>query len=129
MTMMPKPGSVALQFTRVCPDYVPSGNNYRVIVSALSFYCLSAAQRRGSIDEQVAEMIDLGMWSVPNLVAIYNALTAKGLLDSRGGYRSKAREGEAVAKYLRAVVDAAVLAVVETLHLDGVRRRRGFIAC
>ena len=128
MSMMPKPGSVALQFKRVCPYYVPSQHNYRGVVSALSLRCLTTAQRLRSIDEQVSDMIDLGVWTVPHLVAVYNALTAEGLLDSRGGYRSKAREGEAVGKYLKAVIDAAVLAVVETLHLDGVRGLRGFLA-
>jgi len=127
MTMTPKPGSVALQFKRVCPNYLPSENNYRVVVSTLSFNCLSATQQQGTIDEQVADMIDLGAWTVPNLVAVYNALTAEGLLDvsdrdSRGSYRAKAkREDEAVGPYLRAVIDAAVLTVLEQFHLNGIR--------
>ena len=132
MTMTPKPGSVALQFKRVCPDYLPSENNYRVVVSTLSFNCLSATQQQGTIDEQVAEMIDLGAWTVPNLVAVYDALSAEGLLDVTdrdSRYLAKAqREDEAVGQYLRAVIDAAVLTVVETLHLDGVRGLRGFLA-
>src|ERR1700722_17067127 len=124
MTMTPKPGSVALQFKRVCPDYLPSENNYRAFVSTLAFNALSAAQQQGTIDEQVADMIDLGVWTVPNLVAVYNALTAEGLLDVSdrdSRYLAKARcEDEAVGQYLRAVIEAAVLTVFEQFHLNGV---------
>jgi hypothetical protein len=73
--------SVAASFKRACPDYLPTDANYDMIVDTLAFNALPDSQREGEIDEIVADLIDGGFWTVPNLTATYNALTAEGLLE------------------------------------------------
>lgn len=51
--------SVAANFKRACPDYIPTRANYEAVVETLAFNALSAADQEGTIDEQVAALIDL----------------------------------------------------------------------
>jgi hypothetical protein len=77
--------SIAERFKLACPDYIPTKTNYDTVVETLSWNALSAADQEGTIDEQVAALIDGGFWTVSNLTATYNALTAEGLLDIAAG--------------------------------------------
>ena len=76
---------IAQQFKAACPAYVPTQHNFRVITSTLSFNALPPSQQDGDIEDQVAALIDGGHWTVPNLVACFNALTQEGLLDVECG--------------------------------------------
>jgi hypothetical protein len=73
------------RFKAACPDYIPTKNNYDTMVETLSWNTLSAADQEGTIDEQVVALIDLKYWTVPNLIATFNALTAEGLLEVAAG--------------------------------------------
>lgn len=73
--------SVAANFKRACPDYLPTDANYSMIVDTLAFNALPASQQEGETDEIVADLIDGGFWTTGNLVATYNALNAEGLLE------------------------------------------------
>jgi len=73
--------SIAERFKASNPSYIPTKNNYDTMVETFAFNALSAADQEGTIDEQVAALIDLGFWTEQNLSATFNALTAEGLLD------------------------------------------------
>jgi hypothetical protein len=73
--------TIAQQFKRANPSYIPTQNNYQTIAATLSFNTLSAAQQEGTIDERVADMIDGGFWTVANLTSCFHALIKEGLLD------------------------------------------------
>jgi hypothetical protein len=51
----------------------------------LSFNALSSSQQEGTLDEQVADLIDGGFWTVGNLTATFLALRAEGLLEVEAG--------------------------------------------
>jgi len=76
---------IAQQFKKACPGYIPTDANYQAVVSTLAFNALSAAEQNEDIDDQVAALIDKGYWTVPNLIACYNALNAEGLLQVPAG--------------------------------------------
>jgi hypothetical protein len=73
--------SVCARFKAANPGYLPTSNNYATVVETLAFNALSPADQEGSVDEQVAALIDLGFWTEQNLTATFHALTAEGLLD------------------------------------------------
>jgi hypothetical protein len=73
--------SVCARFKAANPGYIPTKNNYDTMVETLSWNALNAADQEGTVDEQVAALIDLGFWTEQNLTATFNALTAEGLLE------------------------------------------------
>ena len=77
--------TTAAAFKRACPSYLPTTRNYELIAQTLSFNALSDSQQEGTIEEQVAALIDGGHWTVTNLTACYSALNAEGLLDVAAG--------------------------------------------
>jgi hypothetical protein len=85
---------IAQHFKAACPTYVPTQHNFRVITSTLSFNALPPSQQDGDIEDQVAALIDGGHWTVPNLVACFNALTREGLLDVAEGSARNLSERE-----------------------------------
>jgi hypothetical protein len=76
---------VAETFKRENPNYIPTPENYDLIVQTLAFNALSVADQEGDVDEVVAALIEQGFWTVPNLTACYRALTAEGLLITAAG--------------------------------------------
>jgi hypothetical protein len=76
---------VAETFKRDNPSYIPTPENYDLIVQTLAFNALPSADQEGSVDEVVATLIEQGFWTVPNLTACYRALTAEGLLTIGAG--------------------------------------------
>jgi hypothetical protein len=119
--------SVAQQFMRACPGYLPTTRNYEMLTATLAFNALPTSQRNGTPDEIVARLIDGGFWTAPNLIACFHALNRDGLLDSSPTTEpvrvSRVTQHEALRQYLRCVLDAAMLALVERVH-RGDRERR-----
>jgi hypothetical protein len=76
-----KAEDIAQRFKQQCPGYLPTADNYSVMIETLAFNALKPADQEGSIEEQVALLTDLGYFTVPNLIATFNALSAEGLLD------------------------------------------------
>jgi len=85
---------IAQQFKAACPAYIPTQHNSRVLTSTLSFNALPLSQQDGDIEDQVAALIDGGHWTVPNLVACFNALTQEGQLDVPVGQARNLSERE-----------------------------------
>ena len=77
--------TIAEQFKRANPDYIPTHHNYQVVASTLAFNALPASEQNGTTDDIVAALIDSGHWTVGNLTAFYHALNAEGLLDVPAG--------------------------------------------
>jgi len=86
--------SVAERFKAANPSYVATKNNYDTMVETLSFNALNTADQEGTIDEQVAALIDLGFWTVPNLTSTFLALQAEGRLDIAAGSTRKLSAAE-----------------------------------
>jgi hypothetical protein len=76
---------VAETFKRENPSYVPTPENYDLIVQTLAFNALPSADQEGSVDEVVAILIERGFWTPGNLGACFRALTAEGLLTVAAG--------------------------------------------
>jgi hypothetical protein len=115
--------SIAQQFLQACPGYNPTAWNYDTITKTLAFNAWPASQQNGTTDEIVADLIDGGFWTAPNLIACYHALNREGLLDATTAERLHVRRlaqlrrtDEAICHYLRCVIDAAMLAIVERLR-------------
>lgn len=111
---------IAQQFKRACPDYIPTQHNFDLMTGTLAFNALSAAQQDCDTEDQVAALIDGEFWTVPNLIACYNALTREGLLDVPAGTARNLSERErlrvarlaqagraddAIGEYLRCALD------------------------
>lgn len=116
-----KRGSIAQQFMRACPGYIPTAGNYVTLTKTLAFNALPASQQNGTTDEIVADLIDAGFWTAPNLIACYRALRRDGLLDVRGelsaAERAQSRRTEeAIRQYLRCVLHATLLTLLERLR-------------
>jgi hypothetical protein len=77
--------TTANAFRRACPGYLPTDSNFDLITSTLAFNALPASQQGGTTEESVAALIDMGAWTVPNLVACFRALNDEGLLDIAAG--------------------------------------------
>jgi hypothetical protein len=112
--------SVVQRFKAACPGYLPTDANYQAMVETLGFNALSPADQEGTVDEQVAALIDLKFWTVGNLVSTFNALTAEGLLEVPMGTARQlsaaerlrvtrlaqaGRVDEAIGAYMRAALD------------------------
>ena len=69
------------RFKQERPGYLPTADNYSVMIETLSWNALKPADQQGSLEEQVALLTDLGYFTVPNLVATFDALSAEGLLE------------------------------------------------
>jgi|HubBroStandDraft_4_1064222.scaffolds.fasta_scaffold142841_2 hypothetical protein len=119
--------SIAHEFMRACHGYVPTAKNYDTLAKTLAINALPAGQLNGTTDEIVAHLIDGGFWTAPNLIACFHALNRDGLLDSSPTTEpvrvSRVTQHEALRQYLRCVLDAAMLALVERVH-RGDRERR-----
>jgi hypothetical protein len=115
---------VAQQFKRACPEYLPTDPNFAAIATTLAYNTLSATEQEGGLDDGVATLIERGFWTVPNLVAMYNALTAEGILDIPAGtarnlsererlrvarLAQAGRTSEAIGEYLRCSLDGEEL--------------------
>jgi hypothetical protein len=77
--------TIAGQFKKRRPGYLETDANYKSMVTTLSFNCLSSSQQNGTVEDQVADLIDLGFWTPDNLVAVYDALNAEGILQVPAG--------------------------------------------
>lgn len=75
--------SVAAAFKRACPAYLATDNNYRLMATTLAFN--AGVQQDGDLHDIVADLIDAGFWTVPNLTATYRALSAEGMLEVPAG--------------------------------------------
>lgn len=76
-----KSEAVAQAFKKACPDYLMTDSNYEAMVSTLAYNALPPADQSLPLQDIVALLTDQGYWSVPNLVATFNALSAEGLVD------------------------------------------------
>ncbi len=119
--------SIAHQFMQACPGYMPTEGNYDTLAKTLAFNVWPASQQNGTTDEIVADLISGGFWTVPNLIACYRALHHDDLLDAPhesniaervriARVAQVRRTDEAIRQYLRCVINAAVLALLERLH-------------
>jgi hypothetical protein len=113
--------TVAQQFKRTNPAYIPTTRNYETIATTLAFNALSASQRSGTLDEIVADLIVGGFWTVRNLTACFHALTKEGLLDMPAGTARNLTERERLHVTRLAQVGRAEDAVSQYLQyaLDG----------
>ena len=75
----------AQRFKQACPAYLPTAANYEIMIETLAWNALKPADQEGTIEEQVALLTDLGYFTVPNLVATFNALNQQGYLDVPAG--------------------------------------------
>jgi hypothetical protein len=76
-----KAEEIAERFKQERPGYLPTAENHSMMIETLSWNALKPADQEGSIEEQVALLTDLGYFTVPNLVATFDALSAEGLLE------------------------------------------------
>jgi hypothetical protein len=86
--------NISVAFKRECPNYIPTQRNYETVVETMAFNALSASQQEGTVEEMTDGLIDGGFWTVANLKACYNALTAEGLLDVPAGTARNLSERE-----------------------------------
>jgi hypothetical protein len=111
---------VAVEFKRRNPDYLPTDDNFRAMVQTLAFNGLPVALQNGTPEEVTQELIAAGLWTVPNLEAVYRALDGQGLLDVPAGeprnlsererlrvarLAQAGRVDEAIGEYLRCALD------------------------
>ncbi|MGA9511692.1 MAG: hypothetical protein WBV55_23920 [Candidatus Sulfotelmatobacter sp.] len=112
--------TIAGQFKRKCPGYIPTQRNFETMVTTLAYNALSAAQQNGSVEEMTDDLIAAGVWTVPNLEATYRALEREGLLDVPAGtarnlsererlrvarLAQAGRADEAIGEFLRCALD------------------------
>ncbi len=76
---------VVQAFKRECPDYLPTDENFRSMVTTLAYNALPDSEQHADPDTLVDRLIERGYWTVDNLTRVYQALNREALLDIPAG--------------------------------------------
>jgi hypothetical protein len=86
--------TVAQQFKRACPGYLPTSANLDAMVGTMSYNHLPSSQQGGDIEDQIDALVAAGAWTVAHLTGCYQALNREGLLQVPAGTARQLSSGE-----------------------------------
>jgi len=113
--------TVAQQFKRACPGYLPTNANLDSMVEVMAFNHLSTSQQDADTEELIDRLVSVGAWTVANLTGCYRALDEQGLLQVPAGTARNLTDAERLRVTRLAQLGHADQAISEYLRyaLDG----------
>jgi hypothetical protein len=113
--------TVAQQFKRACPGYLPTNANLDSMVEVMAFNHLPTSQQGGDVEELIDRLVAVGAWTVQNLTGCYRALDEQGLLQIPAGQPRNLTDTERLRVTRLAQLGHADQAISEYLQcaLDG----------
>jgi hypothetical protein len=113
--------TVAQQFKRACPGYLPTNANLDSMVEVMAFNHLPTSQQDADTEELIDRLVSVGAWTVANLTGCYRALDEQGLLQVPAGTARNLTDAERLRVTRLAQLGHADQAISEYLRyaLDG----------
>jgi hypothetical protein len=113
--------TVAQQFKRTCPGYLPTNANLDSMVEVMAFNHLPTSQQDADTEGLIDRLVSVGAWTVANLTGCYRALDEQGLLQIPAGQPRNLTDAERLRVTRLAQLGHADQAISEYLQcaLDG----------
>jgi hypothetical protein len=113
--------TVAQQFKRACPGYLPTNANLDSMVEVMAFNHLPTSQQDADTEGLIDRLVSVGAWTVANLTGCYRALDEQGLLQVPAGTARNLTDAERLRVTRLAQLGHADQAISEYLRyaLDG----------
>ncbi len=113
--------TVAQQFKRACPGYLPTNANLDSMVEVMAFNHLPTSQQDADTEQLIDRLVSVGAWTVANLTGCYRALDEQGLLQIPAGQPRNLTDAERLRVTRLAQLGHADQAISEYLQcaLDG----------